>query len=244
MRPNDAEKRTARGERRSRPTRRSSLSPSAAWKIAAVLSLGAALGSCSRAIELRPVAKEVPRIRVLLFDRQNPKSVKVTIDGPYRILLVGETDEPRTLASGDGLSSQKVGIRGTDVIVDGLVRTPCMVEFVPEGVPVEVNGRRYRGLLQVKSAGGRLRLINVVDLEGYLCGVVPAEVGVTWPSAALRAQVIAARSYALVGMAKSKNENKPFDVYDSVRSQVYRGLDKEDSRTNAAVAATAAQVLR
>jgi len=221
---------------RNRRTRRPA---GVALKAMALACLGAMLGSCSRTVELEPPPAGVPVIRVLLSD--DLEAAEVTIRGQYEILVVGDAREPRQIAAGSGLSSQSVRALGVDVLVDGIIRTPCSVRFVPERVPVEVNGRRYRGSLLVSPAGGRLRLINVLDLEGYLRGVVPCEMYTDWPPAALKAQAIAARTYALARIAERAEQSA--DVRPSVSDQVYGGLDKEDPRTTAAVAATAGLVL-
>ena len=93
----------------------------------------------------------------------------------------------------------------------------------------------FRGTLQVVRADGALMMINRVSLESYLRGVVPHEVSPSWPAEALKAQTCAARAYA---ERARQNSTKAWDLYCDVRSQVYSGVAREDSRTNAAVAAT------
>lgn len=97
----------------------------------------------------------------------------------------------------------------------------------------------YRGKLVARQSGGALNVINSVSLDDYIQGVVPGEVPASWPPAALRAQAIAARSYALATDANGAG----FDQYDDTRSQVYEGLESETARTNQAVADTALQVV-
>jgi SpoIID/LytB domain protein len=86
---------------------------------------------------------------------------------------------------------------------------------------------------------GALRAINYVGLEPYLYGVVPSEVPDDWPAEVLKAQAVAARSYALA----TRKVGGAFDLYPDVRSQVYRGVDEEVESTNAAVDETAGEVL-
>jgi SpoIID/LytB domain protein len=78
-----------------------------------------------------------------------------------------------------------------------------------------------------------------VPLERYVRGVVSAEMPSSWPIAALEAQTIASRTYALTDHAGGSR----FDVYSDTRSQVYRGVAAETAQTNAAVAATAGQIV-
>ncbi len=81
--------------------------------------------------------------------------------------------------------------------------------------------------------------VKVIPLETYVRGVVSAEVSASWPMAALEAQAVASRTYAITAHAGGTK----FDVYTDDRSQVYRGKAAETSRTNAAVAATAGQIV-
>ncbi len=105
--------------------------------------------------------------------------------------------------------------------------------------PISVDGAPYRGKLTVSATGKLVQVIDVVGLEQYLKAVVPSEVPSNWPPEALKAQAVAARSYALANLAKGR----PFDLYSDTRSQVYGGIDAESAATNAAVAATRGQVV-
>src|SRR5215208_1990298 len=69
--------------------------------------------------------------------------------------------------------------------------------FKAGAAPVSVNGKRYRGAVEVAVDNGRLRVVNVVGLDAYLLGVVPSEVPSSWPAEALKAQAVAARSSSL-----------------------------------------------
>ncbi len=81
--------------------------------------------------------------------------------------------------------------------------------------------------------------VKRVPLERYVRGVIGVEMSPSWPAAALEAQAVASRTYALTAHAGGSR----FDVYSDTRSQVYRGAAAESSATNAAVAATAGQIL-
>ena len=99
---------------------------------------------------------------------------------------------------------------------------------------VDDRGRSYRGTVEANAAGG-LRLINIVGVEDYLRGM--AEVPSTWPAAAVQAQTVAARTYALRAMQSSG------EICDDARCQVYVGAGAESSGQDAAVATTAKRVL-
>jgi stage II sporulation protein D len=100
----------------------------------------------------------------------------------------------------------------------------------------------YRGVIRVRlSSAGVLTAINETTMELYLRGVVPAEMPYTWPTEALRAQAIAARSFAA---RRLHSTTGTYDVTDTSSSQVYRGVLGEKSAATAAITATAGKVLR
>ncbi len=97
----------------------------------------------------------------------------------------------------------------------------------------------YRGTIDLAPAGGGIDAIDVLPLDQYVAGVVPGEVDASWPRAALEAQAVAARSYALATDAGGSL----FDQYADTRSQMYKGLSGEEPASTAAVRATAGQVV-
>jgi stage II sporulation protein D len=106
---------------------------------------------------------------------------------------------------------------------------------------VAIGNKWYRGRTKLISVGGQLTAVNYVDLEHYLYSVVGSEMPVNWPLEALKAQAVAARSYAL--HKRQHTSNGVFDVGDTTTWQVYKGLEGEASTTQAAVNETAGQVL-
>ena len=124
--------------------------------------------------------------------------------------------------------------------VDGPVRVPGPLVVRPgKKAPLSLDGRAYRGRLEITVKGSFLRVVNFVKLEDYLQGVIAGEMPHRWPLEALKAQAVAARSYALASLVKGK----PFDLYSDVRSQVYRGVEGETARTSEAVRATSGEVV-
>jgi stage II sporulation protein D len=105
---------------------------------------------------------------------------------------------------------------------------------------IRIRGKgSYRGKLRVKAAGGGLLVTNVVGVDGYAMGVVANEMPSSWSQGALRAQAVAARSFAL-----AVSSGGSFDVYDDTRSQVYGGKASETRSTNKACKRTKHQVVR
>jgi stage II sporulation protein D len=106
----------------------------------------------------------------------------------------------------------------------------------------QANGVRdgsYRGVLEVSPSPSGLMAVNAVDLESYIRGVVPAESPSAWPAEALKAQAVAARTYALT----TRKPVTGFDHYADTRSQVYDGISVERPSTDAAIAATEGEVV-
>ncbi len=106
---------------------------------------------------------------------------------------------------------------------------------------VFINDAWYRGRVLVVPTDGKVTAINWVDLEAYLYSVLGAEMPTSWPQEALKAQAVAARSYALSG--RQRTQNNPYDLGGTTSHQVYKGLSSEAASTVAAVNATRGQVL-
>jgi stage II sporulation protein D len=174
----------------------------------------------------------VSKVRVLLAEGR--KSMTISSQSQFRV-RDGDGElhilAPGSYSFGPGLSIkvQKA---------EKAKRLPGPLLFLPGALPLTVD-RPYRGQIQVASDRGKLQVINVVGLEAYLYGVVPSEVPTHWPAEALKAQAVVARSYAL----SSRKTGAAFDLYSDTRSQVYLGVQEEEPPTNAAVDATAGDVL-
>jgi stage II sporulation protein D len=123
------------------------------------------------------------------------------------------------------------------VTVKRALRSP--VVFDCPSAPLTWNGRAYHGALVVRRTGTRLSVVNSLRLDDYVRGVVAGEMPDRWRIAALAAQAVAARSYALATLKPGRH----FDLYSDTRSQVYGGIAYETPQTNEAVSRTAGRVL-
>jgi stage II sporulation protein D len=171
----------------------------------------------------------VTTMRVLLADKKR----KLTLF----------SDTPYTVRDGNGTTYP---LDAGEVTFGPGLRLPVAQEpltppllFLPGGSSPLTLTRPYRGRIEVDVVDGKLRAINIVGLEQYLYGVVPSEMPSNWAPEALKAQAVAARSYALA----TKKIGAPFDAYSDTRSQMYLGVGHEASSTTAAVNATKRQVL-
>jgi stage II sporulation protein D len=179
-----------------------------------------------------------------------------TLDGPrvVRVLLdisgddVGFTDA--TGACGEALDPERgyqAHRSGSSVVLRSSAGKPiasCGQRLRAAGkgkIAIEGIGS-FRGALETvptESEAGSLNVVNALAVDQYVKGVIPNESPPSWPAAQLRAQAVAARSFALTGGV----DGNGFDLYDDTRSQVYEGLESEYTTTNAAADATRGQVL-
>jgi len=106
---------------------------------------------------------------------------------------------------------------------------------------ISVKGKWYRGIFIVYNNSGNLTVINKVDIEDYIKGVVPTEMPRSWCYEAHKAQAIAARSYALANLGKRASHG--YDLKDTPEDQCYGGASAEASNTNQAVKDTEGIVL-
>ena len=105
----------------------------------------------------------------------------------------------------------------------------------------KVINHNYRGKISLFVQNNQIIPVNEVPLEEYLYGVLPGEIGTSFPEEALKAQAVISRSYVLY--SKKNNKNVNFDVYDSVMSQVYLGYDYESKKLNMIVDSTKDKVI-
>jgi len=165
--------------------------------------------------------------RVLLADKQE----RITIASPVPFSVKDANGTSVSLGAGSVAFGPALSIAG-QTLVSPIVFSPG------KGGALSLT-RAYRGKIQVDVVDGKLRAVNVVGLEQYLYSVVPSEMPQNWSAEALKAQAVAARSYALA----TRNIAAPYDAYADTRSQLYLGLSVESPSTTAAVNATKRQVL-
>lgn len=182
-------------------------------------------------------SKEEPVIRIGLFCGAGP--TKVSANGPFTVY-----DGSKKWKSFGAGSSVTVNRGGAMVAVNGTILGKEVYIRPNESGMVMCNGKTYRGEIKIipTVGGGGITVINVVGIESYLYGVVPSEMPASWNENALRAQAVAARTYALKHLGDC--EAKGFDIRgDFSVAQEYKGVVAEDPRTTAAVQATKGEVV-
>ncbi len=145
-----------------------------------------------------------------------------------------------SLASGLPLVS--IELRGGVLYLDGqALETNQVVVMGGNRTLLQHGSRSYRGRLIAKTASGGLELINELPLEAYLYGVVPREMPSRWPMEALKAQAVAARTYAFY--LKQRTNSLDYHLCATTMSQAYNGAAFETDNTNRAVDETRGQLL-
>jgi len=107
------------------------------------------------------------------------------------------------------------------------------IESSPDGY-VKFKGRRYRGTLTLSMSGANFYVVNNLMMENYLRGVVPVEVSALWPIESVKAQAVAARTYAL----KYQSGTPIYTICSTDACQVYRGVDWEHKNSDGAIVDT------
>ncbi len=155
-----------------------------------------------------------------------------------------EPADPKAVLSGTGFPDAYPVLTGVSIRVDSAnaasaeISGPLVLES-QDGWPTSVAGGRYLGRLVFRVSQGELLVINQLNLESYLRGVVPAEMGpAQFPQLdALKAQAVAARTYAVAHLKDHDDEG--YDLCDTPACQVYRGYSAHHALTDRAVGETA-----
>lgn len=182
-------------------------------------------------------AQDSKIIRVAII--QNANSLSLDIKGSYEVIDVHSGE---ILYRGRGLKTTVTFYKGG--ILLGKVKSntdKVLVKTGPEDV-ILINGKVFRGRIQfIKKDNQRMLVVNNIELQDYIKGVLYHEASHYWPLEALKAQAVVCRTYALY--QKQQNLNKDFDVTGDIYSQVYGGKTSERFRTNKAVEETSGIVL-
>lgn len=200
------------------------------------------------------------RIRVLI----TADTTSEVIVSPGEGLSVRDraTGEKLLLPADAGIKRWRLGLAGGRTVIEKL--TTHWRRFDPKGEsdgslqsvgefiadrPMTLwfpNGssNSYRGILRAappSDGAASLDTVNALSMDDYLQGVVPYEMPASWHSEAVKAQAIAARTYAT--WSRNQNRSRYYQICDTTTCQVYGGVDGEDSRSNAAVVATSREIL-
>lgn len=223
---------------------------------------GAVIGSYHLQVETCSSYEEAVRAA-----EDYPDGFPAWIDGEYQVRCGAYAtreeaeDAQARLGKGTiaGTSSYGVNVTrtGTDEILfqfdggDGLALGVMPDVTGEDEVRTWFKGNRYYGGFRYERiSGGDLTVVNIVDLETYLKGVVPYEMSNSWPLEALKVQAVCARSYAYNNLRSSRHTSYHFDVCNTTDCQVYYGAGPNNAsyqandRTDRAVEETAGEYAR
>lgn len=135
----------------------------------------------------------------------------------------------------------------SSMLIDGSVyKTFPQIKSGSSSV-IKLGTRSYRGRIEIgRFAKSTLTVVNILNIEAYLLGVVPCEMNSSWHIEALKAQAVCARSYAtsVAGFGASCNIEKPYILTDTSATQVYGGFNYETDATYKAVKSTMGEVIK
>lgn len=187
------------------------------------------------ATEAQP-AKQAPDLRVGLVSGR--ASVTITLaEGK----ATAQTESSKTIALAANTAAAIRWQAGAFLVGREKLRGDVLT-IRPSGAgELALDGRRYRGALELRHKGGGLTAVNIVPVDDYLRSVVPEEMPVDWPAEAIKAQSVAARSFALASCGRHAGEG--YDLCTTTHCQLYTGTAAEKSASNAAIKATRGEVL-
>lgn len=180
-----------------------------------------------------------PSVTVRVAIIEDRASIDLSLKGRYTISAL---DSGRILKEGPYLNG-KVSISGGSIAIGGKAIGSGSVRIkTARDSNIYVNSRRFRGTIDIiKKDNGKLLVINCLDMDSYLYGVLYHEVSHRWPAECLKAQAIVARTFALQQL--KDNKAQAYDLRCDIYSQVYGGRTGEKWSTTHAVDATRGKVL-
>lgn len=196
-------------------------------------------GKCVRKIVCKPdkakvveQKEEIPEtIRVLLtttdFAAKEHDEVKIRSEKPF-VVKTGEKE--KRCEGGEEFCVRAADMGEETIKINSTEEAKLEITSIKRGERTP----SYRGTLELKKSGEKIRVINELLLEQYLYGVLPSEMPAEYPEAALRAQAVCARSYAKKQKQNDRLKEYDAQVDDSVAYQVYQS-QPEDERANKAV---------
>ena len=189
-------------------------------------------------------AEKLPVLRVGIF--LNQTKINIGGDGTFKIYNL----KSNSLVSEERNKIIKLLAHDKGIEISGIGVYSGPIKIIPAGntkVIVVVNGQkyRYRGNIEINididKEYRKLNIINIIGIEEYLYGVLKKETSPRWPAEALKAQAVAARTFAIFNM--NKYIDKGYNICASTNSQAYGGVNHEDPLTNRAIDETRGMII-
>ncbi|HZL35020.1 MAG TPA: SpoIID/LytB domain-containing protein [Tepidisphaeraceae bacterium] len=210
---------------------------SSATRLAILLSL-LPLG-CNHAQSIPESAPGAPMVRVLVLE--NRPRVNLTASEAPSVHVGTGAAQPLDISPGAAIPVSLTAL-GWKLGAARLGFGQLTVEPASDGT-VRVDGHAYRGRYRfIPRGGGTFDVVNDVDVDGYLMGVLPKEMYASWHKESYRALAVVARTYA-VYVSRTNAAASGYDLFADTRSMMYGGMDAESAKSRAAVEATRGIVL-
>ena len=192
----------------------------------------------STAFAAKPVEYIAPIVRVAVI--KDAKQLDLTIRSAFEIMPLGINE---VLFSDKALKKSQVAPTQWGIKVADIDFKVYGIRIIPSAdSTIYINDRFFRGEVDIiRQPDQTLLVVNHINVEDYIKGVLYHEVSHWWPSSALQTQAIASRTFALYQV--KLNKNKDYDLECTVYSQVYGGAASERFRTNEAVYKTTGKIL-
>ncbi len=206
--------------------------------IVIVLILSTALGIVAALAAIdRPKSNLPELIRVAIV--RDARELDLAIHGAYRLRDMSSYD---IIGKGPYLVDSKVRLLDRGILIGLNVYPSKRLTIIPSrDASIIIDGRPFRGEITfIRTPDNHITVVDNINVEDYIKGVLYHEVSHHWPMEALKAQAVAARTYALYSINLA---GKPYDVTNDIYSQVYGGRKSERYRTDLAVDHTRGQVL-
>ncbi|OGX06805.1 MAG: hypothetical protein A3G87_06990 [Omnitrophica bacterium RIFCSPLOWO2_12_FULL_50_11] len=185
-----------------------------------------------------PQAEELTRaVHVAIFVGR--PSVSIRVGDPFEIRA---TADQRLIFQGKGPFEASIQAQAQGIQVNSETYEVDSFILSTKGESIQVGTKSYRGQIRIaKTPQNALTVVNEVDLEEYVKGVLPVEASADWPMESLKAHAVVSRTFAVFKMIEKKSE--PFALRDTVLSQMYGGSLVHQQATDQAVEATRGEVL-
>ncbi len=174
-------------------------------------------------------------LRILIIS--NSKTLKIQTGGQVSLTEL-KTDQKYILLE-DSVYEIKLADNDYIMVSDEKLFSPIFLETLNPQSYLTINGKKYRGRFKIIKNNNGIDVIEHIDIERYLWGVLSPEMGGSWPLEALKAQAVAARTYAVASL----NKNAEYDMTSTTNHQVYTGFENISPQIIAAVNATRGEVL-
>jgi len=203
--------------------------------VALILILSTTLGIIAALAAKRPNVPELVRVAIMRDSRE----LDLAIHGSYRLR---DMSSGKIISKGTYLVESKVRLLNRGIFIGLNVYPSKRLTIEPSrDASIIIDERPFRGdVTFIRTPDNRITVVNNINVEDYIKGVLYHEVSHHWPMEALKAQAVAARTYALYSINPA---GKSYDVTNDIYSQVYGGRNSERYRTDLAVDHTSGQVL-